>query len=514
MKKLLIIGIDSLDPELLVKYAEYLPNFIKLRDESPDIKLDSVFPVDSIPAWSSIYTGWNPGRHGIVKTFDIFDADLADILRIDKSIFKGKTFWDYASKSGKKVCSLFPMLAFPPWEVNGIMVTKTLQERRVKGKSEWMVENETCSYPSWVTDEYNIPQFMRGISGRHPGIKNLRNWSDEGKKVLIDEAELGLRICKNQKWDLFFIYFSWLDIIQHRLWRFSDKNDPSHPGRNPYQDIIREFYQIIDGIIGDFIDLYPKATTVVFSDHGHGTRPTKVVNINKVLREEGLLFLNAKKFKYLQYIIERIKLILLDFVNQFELDFWLVDFSTKTKMLSSLSKGIYMSASGDNKKQTIAHLSTFAGIKSYSHGGIEIEKENLISNMDYENVRDLIIKKALALKEPKTGDNLFNMVCKREELYKGPRVSQAYPDIVFQLKEGYGTGWNTYASLIGTSYDHNLASGGHKRDAVFLISNINNKKPSRKNMTLMDVSPTILDILEINNNFDFDGKSIFSNQNL
>ena len=76
-------------------------------------------------------------------------------------------------------------------------------------------------------EEYKIPQFMRGVFGKHPGLKNLGKWAEDAKKALIDEAELGLRICRDYDWDLFFFYASWLDIIQHRLWRFSDENDPS-----------------------------------------------------------------------------------------------------------------------------------------------------------------------------------------------------------------------------------------------------------------------------------------------
>ncbi len=117
MKKLLLLGIDSLAPELLVKFEDDLPNFTKLRKLSPPMNLTSIFPVDSIPAWVSIYTGWNPARHGIVKTFDIFDSDLGDILNINTNVFKGRTFWDYTSSCGKKVCVLFPLLGFPPWEV-------------------------------------------------------------------------------------------------------------------------------------------------------------------------------------------------------------------------------------------------------------------------------------------------------------------------------------------------------------------------------------------------------------
>jgi predicted AlkP superfamily phosphohydrolase/phosphomutase len=76
----------------------------------------------------SIYTGLNPAKHGIIHSFDIFESSWKNILGIDVNAFKGRTFWDKASKCGKKVCILFPFLATPPWNVNGLMMSKSTDE--------------------------------------------------------------------------------------------------------------------------------------------------------------------------------------------------------------------------------------------------------------------------------------------------------------------------------------------------------------------------------------------------
>ena len=67
VNKVSVIGIDSMDSLLLLKYIDKLPNFKKLRENTPDIKMSSVFPPDSDTAWASIYTGLNPARHGVVN---------------------------------------------------------------------------------------------------------------------------------------------------------------------------------------------------------------------------------------------------------------------------------------------------------------------------------------------------------------------------------------------------------------------------------------------------------------
>ncbi len=385
------------------------------------------------------------------------------------------------------------------------MVSKGLTETRIKGEPEWVVEREIQTYPQSVAENYKLP--IRGVFGKHPGVKNLGKFAEDGKQALISEAELGLRMSRDYDWDLFFICLTFLDIVQHRLWRFSDENDPAYPGITPYKDIIKDYYQLLDQIVGQFMDLYPETTTIVFSDHGHGIRPPKTVNLNEVLRRKGLLFSKARKYNPLPYLLEGAKTNLLGLTRKLGLDNWLVNFATRTKGLSSLSKSIYMSTANIDRNRTIAYLSSFAGVKSYSHGGVEINRQNL-GNRSYEEVRDLIIDVLSELKEPHSGEKLVEWSCRREELYQGAKVAQAYPDIVFGLKEGYGTGWGMHTSLIGIAYDHTLAPGGHKKDAVFMLIN-SEERPAKEEMTLMDIAPTILDILGIEKDLDLDGRSIF-----
>jgi len=102
---------------------------------------------------------------------------------------------------------------------------------------------------------------------------------------------------------------------------------------------------------------------------------------------------------------------------------------------------------------------------------------------------------------------LMDWICRREELYTGPYISH-FPDVLFELKDGYGVYWGIHTPLLGTAYEHNLASGGHKKDAVFLISGTD-RGTVRREMTLMDVAPTILDLLGVESDFGFDGRSIF-----
>jgi len=498
--KLAIIGIDSLDPYVILKYRKELPNFSKLVEESPTFISKSVFPVDTIPAWASIYTGLHPGNHGFLYTYDIFDPNLSDLGKLDVSRIKGRTFWDYASQKGYRTVVVYPMLMYPAWEVNGIMVSKSPFERRI----DWIrTEIDIDAYPKLVKKRYKIPDKFTGLWGGFPGIKHLKEWAELGKEDLEKEKNIGLELYRDEKWDLFFIYFSILDIIQHRLWRFFDENDPTYPSPNHLNETILDYYKIFDAIVGEFIEIYPDVSLIVMSDHGHRSRPYTTVNINEFLRQKGYLVSNGQNKK----IVNKIRKAILEVANKLNIEHWLIKLVVKSERLTKVSKSMYSSAGAIDRGKSIAYLSNFAGIKSYPHGGIEINRD-LVSDIEYEKVREEIIKSLSELKTP-DGEPLIKWVKRREELYLGKFIEKMYPDIVFELKDDYGVGWDIYSDLYGKAYDHKVASGGHAKDAVFFIRNVN-REVNKKDMNVVDVAPTILDLLDIDwRRFDFDGRSIF-----
>lgn len=492
--QILVVGIDSLDPHLLERFAPDLPNLTRLRRQSPPVKLRSIFPPDSIPAWISIFTGLNPAEHGLVYVFDVFQSQWQDILGMDIGVFQGKTFWDRTGAAGKRVCVAFPLTAFPPWPVNGIMVSRATDHKHVGDGPEWVVERELRVHPPTAQTELGIPLAVRGVSGSPPDQDKLGAYADLAQAALLEEAEIGLKLYRAEEWDLFFLTLSWLDTIQHLFWRYMDETDPTYPGPNPYQDVIRDTYRLLDRVVGDFLQANPEVTTIVLSDHGHGMRPPKTVNVNEFLRKRGYLVPRGHALSPVPYLVETLKGWFLRLVHRFDLEPYLLRL-TRTAMLSSVSKSVYMSSASIDLERSKAYLSSFAGPKSYTHGGIEINKQAL-AGQDYDSFRTELIRVLGDLLHPDTGESLVEWVRPREELYVGPFASTCYPDIVFELKQGYGTYWGIHSGLIGDSHEHKLSSGGHARDAVFLASDPDMQFLSR-NMELMDIASTILDLLGV-----------------
>ncbi|HDD45157.1 MAG TPA: hypothetical protein ENG63_09920 [Candidatus Desulfofervidus auxilii] len=484
MNKLLIIGLDGFDPDLFEKWDSGLPNLSLIKRKGFYTRLKSVFPPDSVPAWTTIYTGLSPDKHGIIHSIDYLEKNYRK-LKFDFHIFKGKTFWDIAGFHEKKVCIINPFLAYPVWPVNGIMVNGPV-----------FVSGENQSYPEDILKRYDIPP-LGGIVD-FPTKNTLEEFYKKTIKLTLDEARFGLRLLENVSWDLFFISFLTPDRIQHFFWRYCDKNDPTYPSSNKHENKIKEAYILFDKIVGNFLDEIDCSTTViVLSDHGHGMRCPMCFNIKEYLRRRGFVYTKIGKSMFLNYVIEKLKFYTLNIIYHFELE--ISGLIKKIPGKRTLKESSYLM----QPNKSLVNIPNLNGSNPY--GGIELNRKLLdAKGINYEKFRENLIKELKELKTP-DGEFVFEYICKREEIYNSAKY---FPDILFKLNERYGVSWQLYSPLFSINPTHKKISGGHKQYGVFFAYNydgkINNSHP-----TLVDIVPTILQMLDIDIG-RFEGKPVIS----
>jgi predicted AlkP superfamily phosphohydrolase/phosphomutase len=181
---------------------------------------------------------------------------------------------------------------------------------------------------------------------------------------------------------------------------------------------------------------------------------------------------------------------------------------TRSKKMTQLGKSVYSSSGSIDRKRSTACLSTFAGIKSYSHGGIEINKE-IISNTERARIVRELKEFLFELRTPH-GDKAVTCIKLRDELRPGDHRDEIYPDLLFELQSDFGVGWELHSDTFGKAYDHNVASGGHFKDATFLITGTR-KEITQDRISILDTAPTMLDLLGVDwRKYRFDGCSIFA----
>jgi len=149
-KKMIILGVDGLDPDLLTKFMAEgkMPNFARLAGEGSFRRLTTSIPPQSPVAWSNLITGMNAGGHGI---FDFIHRDP-------------KTFQLYFSTS--KVEGAKHSLHLGSWV---IPLGSGSADQLRHGKAFWEILDEQ-SVPNYV---YRIPANFPPITAKGKTLSGM-----------------------------------------------------------------------------------------------------------------------------------------------------------------------------------------------------------------------------------------------------------------------------------------------------------------------------------------------------
>ena len=130
VRKLIILGIDGMDWDVVQRYKDDMPNLYGLMEENGFPRMRSVFPADTTPAWSTIYTGLDPSEHGIINFVNVgAKTNTYKPLVFDDSAFKGRTFWDVLNRTGFSCAVILPMNIKEGWQIDGLMITRPHEGR-------------------------------------------------------------------------------------------------------------------------------------------------------------------------------------------------------------------------------------------------------------------------------------------------------------------------------------------------------------------------------------------------
>ncbi len=494
--KVLLLGIDALDCSLLERFAEHLPNLTALRRRGAALRLRSTFPPDSDTAWATIVTGMNPAQHGIVRFVDPLEKSY-QILNVgsDNEILRGKTFWEILGQAGYDAHAIFPHLGYPIWQTPGMMV--------VRGSSVVHVQ----ANPPAILDDYPCPQVLMGVGGfPDRGLAAMTEYAGRLRSLAEADADFALTLMRKHPWDLFFVYWSTLDATGHFFWNYHDQDDPNFVEGHPLQNVILDTYKLYDRIVGRFLaEVDDDVTVIVMSDHGHGARPFKLVAVNEVLRQGG--FLSARDMQSNPHInlFEKTKRLAVSVISRYGLA------RIAGRVMRRFPRVVqtFTRPASVNWDQTVAYASDMSGIKAYPYGGIIVNRAAL-AGRDYEATRDEIIallRRACVLPD---GTPLLKMIARREDLYDGPFITN-YPDIILEFEYGYGVGWALDVPLITRAASYNLVPGSHRGETgTFLMRST--RAPATDTVDLLDITPTLLDLMGVAPAAAYDGRSILAPQ--
>lgn len=477
MSRIVVIGIDGMDWRVLEPLLPGLPNLRAIAEKGFAGEMRAIFPPDSIPSWVSIFTGLDPSEHGILESIDYFKKG-AKQFSVDTGAFRGRTFWDKAGEAGHKVIVVNPLLAYPPWKVNGIMASGPV-----------FVSGESAVLPPDALSRHPAPS-LGGIVD-FPDKGELEGFVEKSKAETRRIVDYTVRLMEREPWDLAFVTLLTLDRVFHFLWRYSDPDDPTYPRRNKHGHRIEEFHRFLDECVGAIARAAgPDAVLLVVSDHGHGRRPTLHFNLNQLLLERGLLASRVKGPRLIspRYHIDRTKNLTLEALHRLDMEDVSYRVARVLPWTRKLKKGDFMTERSDN----LATASEFGGNNPF--GGIDVSKKRCAEEgIEYESLRSSIIAMLADVKD-RGGDRVFLWARRREEVYRGPYLER-FPDILYEMDAAYGTSWSVHRPLVTINPRHRKISGGHRPGGVLLAGPLGKWKMRRDLISPLNIGATVLAVL-------------------
>jgi predicted AlkP superfamily phosphohydrolase/phosphomutase len=510
--KTLIVGLDGATWDLADRFMAEgrMPNLARLVAEGAQAPLDSTRPPMTLPSWSSMLTGCNPGRHGI---FD-FVRKRSDewLLEFTNATHRAvPTLMRILSDRGGKVASIAVPTTWPPEALNGVVVSG------FDGPVSTGIDASFCE-PRSVYDE---------IKRRFGGMKFADfqetqidgSWHDAALDALLREIPRKTAIAEwlmsSDRYDCFMLMFGESDTVSHHFWMFHDEASPRHDSTasDRLKDAIGAIYSRLDQALGELIDAASPEHVCVVSDHGFGGASIYALYLNRFLEMHGWL--------------------------SYKREVAATGLGTGTSLASRLRSAAATMIPADWQGRVYRAVpdAVLGSIESQSrYGDIDFEHTRAVSDeMNYAATirlnfapddhagRAAAVEEltALLLSWQVDGHCPVRSVSTRESLYDGPRVSDS-PELILELNErdGYsytllpsarvsrGTTWRTLAPHEFPGGKGLGMNGTHRQHGVLSLWGKGVAAGVTVAAGMPDVAPTLLHLMGVGVPEHMDGQVI------
>ncbi|MER3543598.1 MAG: hypothetical protein C4311_03085 [Chloroflexota bacterium] len=501
-QRVMVIGLDGATFDLMRPWLAEgkQPTIARLIREGAAGEMISVPNMNSGAAWATFATGLNPGKHGVYWLVE-YKPNSYELQPTNALSRHGETIWARLSRRGKRVAVLNVPITWPAEPINGVLVAgwdcPGVRSRGFTYPPEFTQELlHACDGEFIITAAYEAPEAtLKGDLAL--GIRTIHKQTESHLKAARYVLSRG-------PWDLFIVIFTATDIAHHLLWRTFD---PNHPDYDPqeaarYGGAIYNIYKQLDDAIAELIQYADEDTTViVMSDHGAGLKAGAVHSINRWLESQGLLkrtedggrgtearpsSLRRQAMRLLADAIWASRRVLNEAQRE-RIKGWL-------PMLRGLrSKAeMHLYSAQIDWSRTLAYGNDADDFIRINLKGRE--PQGIVAPEDYEALRDHIIERLYAWRDPKSGRPLVEKVWKREEIYFGPFVDKA-DDILIRWADFVPQGLDD-GGLERPRQFFDQISGGHKPNGILIMRGPGIMPGTTiEGAELIDMPPTILHLL-------------------
>jgi hypothetical protein len=321
-RRLLLLAMDALEWRVIKDLIQQgkLPNFRFLIENGTSGELQSMIPTWSPSLWTTMATGRIPEKHGVdyfvsyilpgcslplaprrepthLGATPLFlrllaRRNLVASLPITSNIRREPAFWNIASFFEKTVSVIGWYATWPVEKINGSMVTEHAIHAEEKFSDDFnYFTPEGSTYPAGLLEQIkpfilhpsqiSDADIQRFFSLTEEELQKFHGVAfEEGKpepffKMVYAQDKsyenIAHHIWHEQSPDLLAVYLQGIDYLSHLTMQYfyRDENEVDVEECRKYGDVLSEYYDYYDGIIGSYLEELGEDTTMlVVSDHG------------------------------------------------------------------------------------------------------------------------------------------------------------------------------------------------------------------------------------------------------
>lgn len=453
--KLFVIGLDCAPPELLFDaWRSELPHLKNLIDNGVYGVLNSSVPPLTVPAWSCMTSGRDPGEIGCYGFRNRRDTSYHNRFIANGDHVPVDRVWDILGKAGKQSIVVGVPQTYPVKPIQGQLIssflTPTTQNPRIEWTYPYSLRHEIDALLAPDAYDVDVPQFRTDDKAHL--LQQIYAMTEKRFRVLR-------YLLQEKPWDFFMFVEMGVDRIHHGLWSHHDPGHPKHDPNSPFRDAIKQYYQYLDKEIGRLLPRLPPDTHVlVVSDHGVRAMQGGFC-INEWLRRAGYLTLLEEPPTGWLSPFEKVE----------------VDWSRT----QAWAEGGYVGR-------------IFLNVQGR-------EPEGIVPPEAYEAVRDKLAA-ALCEMEGPNGRFLQNRIFKPDQIYRQCR--NVPPDLLLYVDN---LSWRTVSSfghedVFTTESDTGPDDANHDEAGLWIHHQLGHAVGGKRQTApaqLMDIAPTILSIFGI-----------------
>jgi predicted AlkP superfamily phosphohydrolase/phosphomutase len=440
----MIIGLDCAEPSLVLeRWRDELPTVSRLMERGMYGPLTSVIPPITVPAWSCMMASRTPGDLGVYGFRNRADHSYDGLFIANGNAIREPRLWDFASRRGKRSIVLSVPGTYPPRPLNGVMVS--------------------CFLTPSTRHQYTYPPMLRKEVEQVVGeyLFDCTNFRTEDKDDLLRQVyemtdrrfALAEHLLGSRPWELFAMVEMGVDRMHHGFWKDMDEGHRKHVPGGPNERAILDYHRHVDGRVDRLLAHADEETVVmVVSDHG-AKRMDGGIRVNEWLRKEG----------------------------------YLVTLRDPAERTSVRDAGV-------DWPRTVAwgeggyYARVFLNVKGR-------EPEGVVDPADYERIRDELARRLADIPDER-GHPIGTKVYRPEEVY--PQANGVPPDLIVHFGD---LAWRAVGTMGGDEGIHTFENdtgpddANHAQDGLLILAGDGIPSGRREGMHLLDVAPTVLELL-------------------